>query len=90
MFSFIITRGDGVWGAGRACGQAGPTAAWWLGGLALSIGLRFLKAHKDMGSTDRGASVEAARTSGERVVVIPGHFDGLRRVLVLEVVQDCS
>ena len=30
---------------------------------------------------------EAARTSGERVVVVPGHFDGLRRVLVLEVVQ---
>ena len=26
-------------------------------------------------------------TSGERVVVVPGHFDGLRRMLVLEVVD---
>ena len=30
---------------------------------------------------------EAARTSRERVVVVPGHFYGLRRVLRLEVVQ---
>ena len=37
---------------------------------------------------------EAARTSRERVVVVPGHFDGLRRMRVLEVVQgpelDCG